>query len=93
MNRHTGIKSGASTEEMPRKLSKREKELFRDMGLSPKQAAALSHEDLIQRAVDYLDQGDAEMDAKCHKEAAIGQQREGIGCIYCTRKDRSFLFF
>ena len=62
---------------MSRKLSKFEKDMFRDLGLSPKQAAELSHEERMQRLIDYYEQGDAEVDAKCHKEAAIAQQRKG----------------
>ncbi len=64
---------------MRRGMSKQEKEIIADLLPNPEQAPdLLSDEELEKRAFNSYDKSDAEVDAKCHKEAALAQQREGM---------------
>lgn len=62
---------------MPWEPGEKEMGLLRDLGLTPKEAAELSLDELYERACEVYGEGDAESDAECQKDAAIAQQREG----------------
>lgn len=54
-----------------------EKDFIQELGISPEEAEKLSLKELLQKAMDCCEQGDAEIDAIFHKDTAIAQQREG----------------